>query len=191
MTTLSRSGHHSGGHIWIPLSMCLVITSLALASCGVEGETISADYALGAKEESVVIGRGEVYYPESGETDVAFLTLMNDATEKRYRLRYDASHGRHLYFYVALKPGPHRVVGWDNMNRRGTLNGRFDVKAGQVVYIGTLRFTVRSRSASIYAGQPDRLSVIDDYQRAVQSFRKYYPQIKQDVVKSLITLEQD
>lgn len=172
----------------IRLGVCVGMVSLALAGCGVEGETISRDYALGGKGESVVIGRGEVYYPESGEIDVAFLSLRNESTEETYRVRYDTSHSGPLYFYVALGPGPYRVIGWDNLNWRGSVNGRFDVKPGQVVYIGNLRFTAKSRSASIYASQAGRLSVIDDYQQAVQSFRKYYPEIKQDVVKSLIRL---
>lgn len=138
-----------------------------------------------------MIGRGEIYYTESGETDVAFLSLTNDATGKTYRVQYDGSQNPPLYFYVALEPGPHRVIGWDNMNRRGRVNGRFDVTAGQVVYIGTLRFTATSRAASIYAELPGRLSVIDDYEQAVQAFHKYHPQISREVVKSLIRLEAD
>jgi hypothetical protein len=172
----------------IRLGILVGLVSLALAGCGVEGETISRDYALEGKGESVVIGRGEVYYSESGEIDVAFLSLRNESTEETYRVRYDTSHSDPLYFYVALKPAPYRVIGWDNMNWRGSANGRFDVKPGQIVYIGNLRFTARSRGKVRFPNPPGSLSVIDDYEQAVTSFRTYYPHFKQEVVKSLIRL---
>lgn len=172
----------------IPLSLFLALVGVVLAGCSSETRSISADYTLGSTGESIVIGRSEVYYPESGETNVSFLSLKNEGTGETYRARYDTSHSDPLYFYVVLEPGPYRVIGWDNMNWKGSVNGRFDVKASQIVYIGDLRFTARSRGIVLYANQPGSLSVIDNYEQAVTSFRKNYPRIKQDVVKSLIIL---
>lgn len=169
----------------------VAIVILVLVGCSSETQPIPCDYTLGKTGESVVIGRGEVYYPESRETDVSFLWLKNEATGKTYRVRYNTSHSRPLYFYMAVEPGPYQVMGWDNMNWKGSVDGRFDVKAGQVVYIGNLRFTARSRGGVLFANQPGSLSVIDDYEQAVSAFHTNFPRIKQDVVKSLIRLGQD
>lgn len=170
-------------------SALVALVSLAAAGCAGEPGSISSDYTSVAAGESVVIGRGEVYYPESGESDVAFLSFRHDTSGKTYRARYDPSHREPLYFYMRLEPGSYSVIGWDNMNLRGAVNGRFDATAGQFVYIGNLRFTARSRGRLLLWNDPSDLSVMDDYEEAVKTFHENYPQIKQDVVKSLIRLQ--
>lgn len=172
----------------IRLSLSVALVGVVIVGCSSETRSISADYTLGSTGESIVIGRSEVYYPESGETTVSFLSLKNEASGATYRARYDTSQSDPLYFYVALEPGPYRVIGWDNLNWKGSVNGRFNVTASQIVYIGDLRFIPRSTGVVPYANQPGSLSVIDNYEQAVTSFRKNYPRIKQDVVKSLILL---
>lgn len=172
----------------IRLNLFVALVGVVIVGCSSQMRSIPADYTHGSTGKSIVIGRSEVYYPESGETTVSFLSLKNEATGATYRARYDTSHSDPFYFYVALEPGPYRVIGWDNMNWKGSVNGRFDVTASQIIYIGDLRFTARSRGMVLYANQPGSLSVIDNYEQAVASFRKNYPRIKQDVVKSLIIL---
>jgi hypothetical protein len=68
------------------------------------------------------------------------------------------------------------------------------VGKGQVIYIGTLKWSRRQDAGSFFAGAFTRpgggligdWQVEDEYEDAMKSFRGQYPQISQEIVRSLI-----
>jgi hypothetical protein len=182
--------------------VCIGIFALGLAACATKFNTIPTDFALGAKEESVVIGRVTIVMGTvMGLKPIGFferlgtsqLTVKNEATGEDYIIVCD-KNGPDSNFYVALPPGQYRFSKWERGNLTGPLEGRFGVGNGQVVYIGTLKWARRQDAGSFIAGafQGPGGSLIgdwlveDEYEDAVKSFRGQYPRINQGVVKSLI-----
>jgi hypothetical protein len=182
--------------------ICVVIFALGLTACATKFNTIPTDFALGAKEESVVIGRVTIIMGTlMGLKPIGFferlgtsqLTVENEATGEDYVIVCDKS-GPDSNFYVALPPGQYRFSKWERGNLTSPLAGRFGVGTGQVVYIGTLKWARRQDAGSFVAGafQGPGGSLIgdwqveDEYEDAVKSFRGQYPQISQEVVRSLI-----
>lgn len=184
----------------IPLSM--MIFALGLTACATKLHTIPADFALGAKEESAVVGRVTIVMGTlMGLKPIGFferlgtsqLTVENEATGEDFVIVGDKS-GSDSNFYVALPPGQYRLSKWERGNLTSPLMGRFEVGKGQVIYIGTLKFSRRQDMGSFMAGALDRRSygdwqVEDEYEDAVKSFRERYPQMNQEIVKSLLRLE--
>ena len=181
---------------------CVVIFALGLTACATKLHTIPADFALGAKEESVVVGRVTIVMGTlMGLKPIGFferlgtsqLTVENEATGEGFVIVGDKS-GSDSNFYVALPPGQYRLSKWERGNLTSRLMGRFGVGKGQVIYIGTLKFARREDVGSFLEGafQVPGGGVIgdwqveDEYEDAVKSFREQYPHISQEVVKSLI-----
>ena len=181
---------------------CVAIFALGLTSCATKFNTIPTDFALGAKEESVVIGRVTIIMGTlMGLKPIGFferlgtsqLTIQNEATGEDYIIVCDKS-GPDSNFYIALPPGQYRFSKWERGNLTSPLAGRFVAGKGQAIYIGTLRWSRRQDSGSFIAGafQGPGGSFIgdwqveDEYEEAVKSFRGQYPRISQEVVKALI-----
>ena len=173
--------------------MCSTMTrSLALTAafciffligCATMLLTIPQDYTLGAKDESVVIGRLVVdldipplgFFANLGRMG---LTVRNETTEKDYGLVCDRT-GLDSEFYVSLPPGRYRFVRVNAMNAVSQLPpARFEVGAGQVLYLGMIRY----RGQSLLG--PGRWLVDDESEKTVKSFRERYPRITRPVVKS-------
>jgi len=177
----------------------IVIPLLFLSGCAATLHTIPTDFALGAKEESVVIGRVTfVMGTLMGLKPIGFferlgkshLTVVNQATGDSYVIVCDKS-GSDSNFYVALPPGQYRLSKWERGNLTSSLIGRFSVGKGQVIYIGTLKF-VRGQGVGnfllgvVVDGFPGEWRVEDEYEGTVRSFREKYPHISQEVEKSPI-----
>jgi len=182
--------------------ICVVIFALGLTACATKFNTIPTDFALGAKEESVVIGRVTIVMGTlMGLKPIGFferlgtsqLTVENEATGEDYVIVCDKS-GPDSNFYVALPPGQYRFSKWERGNLTGPLAGRFGVGKNQVIYIGTLKWGRRQDAGSFLAGAfmvpggglIGDWQVEDEYEDAVKSFRGQYPQISQEVLRSLI-----
>jgi len=191
------------------LALTAAFCVFSLIGCATALTTIPQDYALGAKDESVVFGR---VWLDLEKPPLAFfanlnrmtLTVRNDATGKDYVLVCDKT-GLDSAFYVSLPPGPYRYISVRTGDLSGPLPGRFDLGAAQVQYLGTLRFRGVSllslsrqwESSHFFDKFMDRLIdatgmttssekwyIIDESEQAQKSFREKYPRISQPVVKS-------
>jgi len=184
----------------------IVILSLGLTGCAIANklQTIPASFSIEGEEESVVIGR-VIFDPGTlfGMKPIGFfdrldkmeLMVGNETTGKIFIVVCDQS-GSDSNFYVALPPGKYRLAkwqkgsgGWEAQSQedreKGVFTsppmGRFEVGKSQVIYIGMLRLNWR--------GFLDTWQVENEYEDAVKSFRERYPQINQEIVKSLMQLK--
>lgn len=170
--------------------------ALGLVGCATTLHTLPPNFALGTKEESVVAGRVTI---DMGVKPVEFfdrlnkieLTVKNEASGKDYVIVCDAG-GSDSNFYVALPPGLYSVKKFKKAQLESAPSGRFVVGEGQVVYIGTLKFVRRQGAGSFALGVLMGGAILgdwrveDEYEEMVRSFREKYPQMNQEVVKSLI-----
>jgi len=184
----------------------VVILALGCGGCAIANklQTIPTGFSVEGKEESVVIGR-MVFDPGTvfGMKPIGFfdrldkmeLMVGNETTGKIFIIVCDQS-GSDSNFYVALSPGRYRLAKWQKgsggweMQSQGDREkgvftsppiGRFEVGKSQVIYIGMLKFIRR--------GFLETWQVENKYEDAVNSFRGRYPQINQEIMKSLMQLE--
>lgn len=179
----------------------VVIFALGLTSCATTLHSIPTNYAMGTNEESVVIGHVAIdlsggsaikpigFFDRLSNIQVA---VANETTGKSYEIVCDLA-GSDSDFYVALPAGGYRITKIKKAQLESSPPGRFTVGNGQVIYIGTLKFAGAGLGTSIAASMGSsgaRLSgnwlVEDEYPVAVKSFREKYPQMNQEVVKSLL-----
>ena len=169
------------------MTRSLVLTAMccffSLIGCATTQMTIPQNYTLAAKDESVVIGRLVVDLvtaplPFFANLGPMRLTVTNETTQKDYALVCDRA-GLDSEFFVSLPPGRYRFVRVDLMNTFFSLPlMRFEVVAGQVQYVGTIRY----RGQSVLG--PGKWLVEDELEKTVKLFRERYPLITQPVVKS-------
>jgi tetratricopeptide (TPR) repeat protein len=166
---------------------------------------------LGAKDESVVIGRlvlDPVKQPLPFFANLIRMGLVvtNEATQIDYTLVCDGT-ALDSEFFVSLPPGQYRFlhvrdsrVGWVKTasgdwvpggpsSGTFTLNWllpfripypRFEVRAGEVQYLGTIRFLGAGRDSSLLGG--GSWLIEDESAKTIKSFRERYPRITQTVV---------
>jgi uncharacterized lipoprotein YmbA len=188
----------------IPKRIFMVILVLGLTGCAFTNklQTIPASFSVEGKEESVVIGRMiTVHGTFLGAKPLNFfdrlssmeLTVGNETTGKIFIVVCDQS-GSDSNFYVALPPGRYRLAELRRSSGERQFQeavakvvftsppiGRFEVGKGQVIYIGTLKLE--------YRGFLHNWQVENEYEDVVKSFHERYPQMNQDIVKSLVKLE--
>ena len=179
---------------------CVVIFALLLTSCATTLESIPANYAMRASEESVVIGGVAIDLSGSSVKPIGFfdrlnkiqISAKNTTTDKDFEIVCDQG-GSDSNFYVALPPGEYRVTKVRKAQLESAPPGRFTVGKGQIVYIGSLKFVGRGLgagiAASLLAGRtsfPGDWLVSDEYLGVVKSFREKYPSLGHEVVKSLM-----
>ena len=184
--------------------LAIVILLLALSGCATTLHTIPTNFSLGGSEESIVIGHLIIDW---GVKPIEFfdrhetmpLTVKNESSGKSYAIVCDEG-GSDSRFFVVLPVGRYRISQLVKGRNEwgGWLNplGHFEVGAGQVVYIGALKWVQSKLSTTIIAGVltgghffPGSLFVEDTYEEDAYSFRERYPHIDQQIVKSIIKLE--
>ena len=181
-------------------ALCIALFALGLSSCAAEVRSIPDNYAMGARDESVVIGRAIIDLTGGGTQPIAFfdhldaiqIEVENAATGESYWMVCDQT-GSDSSFFVALPSGSYGITGVRKGQMEGSPTGHFSVGAGQVVYIGTLKFAGSGIGASIAASvlgnrptMPGDWLVEDEYAIMAKSFQEKFPQLGHDVVKSLV-----
>jgi hypothetical protein len=186
-------------------SIFIAIFLFGLTGCATTLHTIPTDYALGAKEESVVIGRviidmGETIKPIGFFDRLSKIVLsVEDATgglsAKRYTIICDRG-GSDSIFVVTLPPGRYKITGIQRGNMESHQSGSFEVGSTQIVYIGTLKYEgeglFATMAASILSGRsviPGGWYLNDNYEETVKFFRENYLHMNQEIVKALMTLD--
>ena len=186
----------------------LMILALGLTGCATTLHTIPTDFVLGDKEESVVIGR---VINDMGVKPIGFFDrlstiqveiervggpVLNETTGTSYIIACDKTC-RDSNFFVTLPPGNYRITKIVLGQLESRPSGRFEIGKGQVIYLGTLKFVSagigQSILGSIAGGGQTRVvgdwRVENEYESAAKSFRERYPQMNQEIVKSLLHLE--
>jgi len=177
------------------LHIALLFVALGAASCAPAIETIPPDYTFGPREEAIIVGRLE-YIKSDGSTfpggswETMVLVVKNDVTGKPHRVQCDTS-GFIANFYVALPVGTYTVEAWQIGGAGGKPPGAFRAEKGQVVYVGTVRYTIEESwgkrfLAALGGVIPGQYSVHDESEKALKDFRERFPHIKQEFVKSLL-----
>ena len=185
-----------------------MILGLGLTGCATTLHMIPTDFTLGDKEESVVIGR--VIY-DMGVKPIGFFDrlskievelervggpVLKETTGTNYIIVCDKSCRDSSYF-VALPPGNYRITRIVSGQLESRPSGSLEIGKGQVTYVGTLKFVSAGIGQSILGSLSrggattvagDR-QVEDEYESAVKSFLERYPQINQEIVKSLVQLK--
>lgn len=186
-----------------------MILTIGLTGCATATtlHTIPTDFTLGDKEESVVIGR---VLNDMGGKPIGFFDrlstievviervggpVLKEPTGTSYIIVCDKSC-RDSNYFVALPPGNYRVTKIALGQLESRPSGMFEIGKGQVTYVGTLKFVSagigQSILASVLSGRstvPGHWQVENEYESAVKSFRERYPQMNQEIVKSLMQLE--
>jgi hypothetical protein len=142
--------------------------------------------------EGVVFGRvkiindGEVMTDFHTGVDVSMMEIVilpDDSSEEiEYAFYHDGSFGWHL-------PAGGYTIGTFETRRRpftahnihGRIFAHFDVVKDEVTYIGTISLD--------FKGLQYRKFVEDEYEAAVEQFRKKFPEIKREPRRSLMVLE--
>jgi hypothetical protein len=160
-----------------------------LIGCATTRTTIPQDYTLGTKDESVVIGRlvldlEKPPLPFFANLMRMALAVRNEATQIDYALSCDRT-GLDSEFFASLPPGKYQFVhasAGDGILPFRVPIPRFEVGAGQVQYLGTIRFRGQAGDSSLRGG--GIWLIEDESAKTIKSFRERYPRIPQPVVKS-------
>lgn len=163
--------------------------------------SIPDNYAMGIREESVVIGRVVIDLSGGSIQPIGFfdrldaiqVTVASLNTGETYSIVCDQS-GSSSNFYVALPPGQYKITRVQKGQLESIPSGHFTAGKNEVVYVGTLKFTGRGIGAGITASLlaggrttlPGDWQVGDEYSIVVKSFQERFPRLNQEVVKSLI-----
>jgi hypothetical protein len=196
----TTAGPEKWNERFLGLLIVPLLFSLFLTGCATTLKAIPRDYVIQNQGNGVVIGRFEYQYKEGkrpwldggffGKLGGPTMYVEDMKTGKDYAIKLD---GAWSDFYVELPPGRYRIKKWVSGNLESGMIGRFEAAAGQVVYVGTLRF-VRKQGAGSFASQvlldtiPGKWSVSNEHEEAAKKFREKYPRIDQEIVTSLIDL---
>lgn len=172
----------------------VLLLAFALGGCATPTRTIPSGHSLDASDESVVVGRVEMVQRDGQPVTPALawlvgrmsLTAEHEASRKVYVIECD-TRGFLSDFYVSLPAGRYRVTGWKSSNEGLGLQAFFDVAPRQVVYVGTLRFTPTSILPRLF-WQVGVWTVVDGSEDTLRSFRERFPQLRQTVAKSFISI---
>lgn len=180
-----------------------------------EKQTLPQDFTLGAKDESVVIGRlvldpVNAPLPFFANLIKMGLAVRNEATQTDYTLVCDGTT-LDSEFFALLPPGQYRLLHVRDSRAAWfkTASGdwalpqppagsaipsrainwllpfripypRFEVRAGEVQYLGTIRFLGAGDASSLLGG--GNWLVENESTKTIKSFRERYPRITQPVV---------
>jgi hypothetical protein len=142
------------------------------------------------QEEAVVFGRVNVIYKDEPKVwgklsspGVFYVLVLPSGSSEAFShmLREDGS------FYWHFPPGSYAISGFQWATRGGTRSGRIFAE-----------FTIPERKSITYIGKLTlifdgnyrfSMRIEDDYDQAIQEFRKKFPEIKEEPVKNLMKLE--
>ncbi len=143
-------------------------------------------------KEGVVFGRVEVIYDGEVMTDfhtgidismMEIVILPDDSSEEiEYAFYHDGSFVWHLPpggYTIGTFVAKRRPV--TTRNILGRIFAHFDVVKDEVTYIGTITLAFRGPRYSKF--------VEDEYEAAIEQFRKKFPEIKREPRRSLMVLE--
>jgi hypothetical protein len=144
------------------------------------------------QEEAVVFGRVNIIYKNEPKVwgklsspGVFYILVLPSGSSEAFShmLREDGS------FYWHLSPGSYAISGfqWTGGSGGGTKSGRIFAEfvvpqKKSVTYIGKLILIFDGSYRS-------NTQVEDDYEQAIQGFKKKFPEIKDEPVKNLMKLE--
>jgi hypothetical protein len=169
---------------------CFLLTlTLFLAGCA--SNPIDFSKAKTApQEETVVFGRVNVIYKDEPKVwgklsspGVFYVLVLPSGSSEAFShmLREDG------FFYWHFPPGSYAISGFQWATRGGTRSGRIFAE-----------FTIPERKSIAYIGKLTlifdgnyrfSMRIEDDYDQAIQEFRKKFPEIKEEPVKNLMKLE--
>lgn len=175
------------------LKIFLLLNSLFLFSCSTPQtfQQLSQDYDIEKQPgKAVIIGKVEIKEPFLGIPSFNSLEVIEAATGKKYFLDFSRDEN----FFAVLDSGRYNIeriwVGHGVMQgamRMATyvkqVGRTFSVEMGEIVYLGKISAEVQKSGMSIIVRNID---VIDEYDMAVNEFRKQYPNIKKDIKKNLL-----
>lgn len=142
------------------------------------------------QEEAVVFGHVNIIYRDEPKVwgklsspGVFYILVLPGGSSEAFShmLREDGS------FYWHLPPGSYAISGFQWTGRGGTRSGRIFAE-----------FTIPERKSITYIGKltlifdgnyNSSMRIEDDYDQAIQEFKKKFPEIKDDSVKNLMKLE--
>jgi len=167
----------------------LLTLALFLAGCASHPIDFSKAKTV-PKEEAVVFGRVNVIYKDEPKVwgklsspGVFYVLVLPSGSSEAFShmLREDGS------FYWHFPPGSYAISGFQWVTRGGTRSGRIFAE-----------FTILERKSITYIGKLTlifngnyrfSMRIEDDYDQAIQEFRKKFPEIKEEPVKNLMKLE--
>lgn len=180
-----------------PVRITVAAFALAGLSCATAVKSLPDGYSGGAGSEAVVIGRVM--------TGLQKPVLEIFASAARLKVEHESGTDYEIvcdktdpnsYFFVALPPGTYRLKGVTYGQNEGSLGGRFEVVADRVNYFGDLLFVPRTGVGGVLAsvavgGVVGDWNVMDQHEDAVLVIQRRYPQLRQEVVTSLVFLTGD
>jgi hypothetical protein len=178
-----------------------------IVSCATTLTSIPNDYSIKKDVESIAIG--QISFPESevllvgstfAHTEGGDISIKNLKSGVEYTINPDENNKKY-YFYVTLPQGEYEIteVNWGGF--KGHPKGSFVINENnKTIYIGTIVVTKIEQStgqkvASWLLGNisgsrsvPIKYSIIDNYDEVSTSFKGKYPNMKNEIEKSLVVM---
>jgi hypothetical protein len=183
----------------------LALVLVSATGCATSVRSIPDDFATAPDERSIVIGRVELVWAQTGaglwnapHPALAFLRAdrlqIKAKNERTGRTFYIGAldMGPASDFNVPLPYGQYRIDEIGTQQMRSPVKALFEVPRAAAVYVGTFRFSgyqppfaQRLLTLSFARGQ---WSIVDGSDEAIPRFRARHPQLTQAVVSSLATV---
>lgn len=190
MATLS-CGRKS--HNYIPVGLVSALILVLFSACASSPLNLTHTQTI-PRNEGIAFGRVKVF--SEGNERKGFSTILGESTMSVLVLPDNSSQGTSFplrdagFFFWHLPLGGYTIAGFEGLTTelfrhliRGRVSARFQVLPDAATYIGTLTL--------MFEGSRYAKFVEDDYERAVEEFRKRFPQIKGEETKSLMVMEKE
>ena len=113
------------------------------------------------------------------------LIVMNQVSGKFYQIVCERG-GRDSEFSAALPVGKYRVTKWEKGKNSRNMFEAFEVGAGQIRYIGTLRWF-----RGFFTAVQGNLTIEDSFEEETGLFKKNYPDAHGQIEKAMMRSAQN
>jgi hypothetical protein len=180
-----------------PRMLMVCMLWLGLSGCVMTVHSPLLGFTLDNDAESVVFGRLIVMWsdpsliPMVEETVPMALTVKNEGSGEKYKIVCDKGGGD-ASFFARIPAGTYRLVQWQKNGHSLRLSGVFEAVGGGAVYVGTMTWSLSRTVTSFFMGMLfgsnsiGQLNVEDDSETSVREFQERYPQLVQQITKSIV-----
>jgi hypothetical protein len=180
------------------------LIAFALTACVTPVRSIPSDFRPAAESGTIVLGRVEIVWADSGEGlwknletpglqflrgDRMQLAVEHERTGRKYNIGA-VDMGPLSDFYVPLPQGRYRLEQIWTSHLKFPVKATIDVPTVPAVYVGTLRFAGHRTSFGerlLLTMARGRWTVEDTSDAVVARFRRHYPRLTDPVVPAPVT----
>jgi hypothetical protein len=113
------------------------------------------------------------------------LIVINQVSGAFYQIVCERG-GRDSHFFAALPAGKYRVTKWEKGRKFRNMFETFEVGAGEIRYLGTLRWF-----RGVFTAVQGNLIIEDDFEEETDLFKKNYPEAHGPIEKAVMRSAQN